>query len=110
MKGISLSMQSIVLMILGSLVLGVTIIFFIDSSNEPTQGISDLQEKISLCKKYANDYENCECGQDKYCEVENLGKICISLKTYKSCNDENNENNENQIHESCFKECCPIFC
>ena len=110
-------MQSIVILLLGSLVLGVTIIFFLDSQTEPTDQISSIQEHLSACQEAAGEYPRCNCDPNniKYCENDfiqefpKLHNFCITSDLYEKCKDEN-ENNEEKITKECFKQCCSFSC
>jgi len=105
-KGVSLSLETIVVLILAVLVLTV-LLFFFSSQFYPAQTkIEQLNKQRDLCWQYVNNDPKCEgkgTGNTKepVTTIVGLREVCKELG-YKKC--------ETSYSLVCVQECCAIFC
>lgn len=96
MKGISLSIQTVVIFILAAAVVVILLMFFISGSSETMDTITAKGRQARLCITYAT---NQECQGTASPELE---RVCAALKDeYPLCTSATPE---------CIQQCCKTYC
>jgi hypothetical protein len=115
MKGIGLPIETIVILVLAVLVLGVLLWFFTTSSSPAIQLVKLKQDQATWCASYQQSNPKCDEEGDSGVDEDikdNLVDICSKLNAkeggYGSCTvgldpDASNAN-------SCFTQCCRMYC
>ena len=97
MKGISLSIQTVVIFILAAAVVGIVLIFLVSGTSETMDVVTAKGEQARLCNAYAVSH-NCE-GE----ATQELKHVCAVLKDeYPACASDQGL--------ACIHECCELFC
>jgi hypothetical protein len=117
MKGVTLPIETIVILALAVIVFGVLLWFFTSSSG-PVIDLTILkQQQATLCHSFHERTDGCTlegyneaiASQEGEEFSKNLGKVCYKLKEdggYSSCSTDD----ENGISYACAIECCKMFC
>ena len=97
MKGISLSIQTVVIFILAAAVVGIILVFLVSGTSETMDVVTAKGEQARLCNAYAVSH-NCE-GE----ATPELQRVCAVLKDeYPAC--------ASSQDLACIHECCELFC
>jgi hypothetical protein len=100
MKGISLTSQTVVLMILAAIVLASLVIFYMNASNPSQVGIANIAKQTNLCQQQVRFDPSCA---EEMPDSDSLIKVCQELD-YAKCQGDNIKNLE------CIQQCCENFC
>ncbi|MBI2578673.1 MAG: hypothetical protein HYW26_03110 [Candidatus Aenigmarchaeota archaeon] len=95
-KGVSLTLETIVVLTLSVLVLTVLLYFFNANFRPAESSIDDLNKQRDLCIKHVNNDIECTKGA----ETE-LVRLCTKLN-YEKC--------KTQGGKECVQTCCSLFC
>jgi hypothetical protein len=109
MKGVTLPIETIVVLVLAVIVLGVLLWFFATSSTPGIQLTKLKQEQSIWCSSYQQNNHDCDENDDDDVgdDIKNkLADICYKLNQaeggYSSCG--------GTFSNACAKECCSMFC
>ena len=104
MKGISLSIETIVVIVLAVIVLTALLAFFLGIWN-PNANEAQLQaDKTRLCGRYSSLYPDCDnIGTDSEDLRRNISSVCSRLG-FSSCF------GGSPASISCIEQCCYIYC
>jgi len=112
MKGIALSIETIVIVIVAVLVLLVIVIFFTGGFTPNEQGIVLRSNQNRYCSQYVNIAGDCEktnyalydeCNENVNCLLREIADVGYKLG-YSSCI------SNTRASLSCIRECCRNFC
>jgi hypothetical protein len=123
MKGVTLPIETIVILVLAIIVFGVLLWFFVLSSS-PSMNIAQLKQQQSiLCSSYQE--RNVYCSKSEHenmvysSQIAKIIEICYQINlednTYPNCDEDlydNRYNEEDQAGKGyyCVTECCHMFC
>ncbi|MBI5133612.1 MAG: hypothetical protein HZA83_02765 [Thaumarchaeota archaeon] len=119
MKGISLSIETIIILVLAITVLTVLLMFFTSTEAPVENKIKLLNEQRELCYKYVETDQKC-AGKDGKNEapvtgvnvnlnIDKLLDTCNKLETQK-CGKKGDTLSDDREKLTCIQNCCRMYC
>lgn len=109
MKGIGLPIETIIILVLAVLVLGVLLWFFATSSSPAIDLVKLKQEQATWCASYQQSNNRCDDAGDSSVDQDikdHLVDVCSKLNAkeggYSHCS--------GTFSNECAKECCRMYC
>jgi len=106
MKGISLAIETIIVIILAVTVLSVLLLFFTGTGGPAQNRVMAESQRTLMCGTYTSENPTCNPTATLTTPLPNLAKICKSVDvqscqgTLASATDTGN----------CYKDCCATYC
>lgn len=114
MKGISLALETVIMLVLGTIVLGALLAFFFGVFTPAQSTATQLQEQNQICQNIFNTAPRCgitangvEPSVEGYADDLNKKKICSTQRA--DCNPGTSEDTQLR-YKSCIQTCCRLFC
>ncbi len=123
-KGISLSLETIVLLILMAIVLGALLLFFNNIFNPASLRVNAIKDKESLCLQYVSVDSGCAHAKEiaeetdpykggKYTQAKSAlesiaGKVCGQPSNDAVCGAGISNPKDSRVQ--CLQSCCAIYC
>ena len=124
MRGISLSLETIVLLILMAIVLGALLLFFNNIFNPASLRVNGIKEKESLCLQYVSVDTGCSHAKEIAEETDpykggkyTQAKTAMESISSNVCNKPSNDplcgsgiSDPKNSRVQCLQSCCAIYC
>lgn len=101
-KGISLTTQTIVLLIISAIILGSVLVFYMNTANPAQKGFADVAEQTTLCQQQVRYDPRCSTPLPDATPYARLLEICTNFK-YEKCQTP-------PPAQECIRQCCANFC
>ncbi|MBI5347104.1 MAG: hypothetical protein HZB66_00660 [Candidatus Aenigmarchaeota archaeon] len=112
MKGFTLAVDTVVIIVVAGVVLLVILAFFKGSGSQGASQANLQQERTTICREYVQMDLNCDGTADDSSAAGKLKEtrkkvvdICAKLGGYASCDDE-----KKGVVSGCVHDCCGFLC